>query len=72
MEVDANTYANTIVASSDITLKDGIEITVAVTKDIKTYYDYENDLNETKRTIKLLKPEFVEILEKELKNAFAT
>jgi hypothetical protein len=72
LEVDANTYANTIVSSSNITLKDGIEITVAVSKDIKTYYDYETDLNESKRTIKILRPEFITPLEKELKNAFAS
>jgi len=72
LEVDANTYANTIVSSSDITLKDGIEITVAVSKDIKTYYDYETDLNESKRTIKILRPEFITPLEKELKNAFSS
>lgn len=72
LEVDANTYANTIVTSSNITLKDGLTITVAVTKDVKTYYDYENDLNESKRTIKLLRPEFVDALEKELKTTFNT
>ena len=38
--------------------------TVDVSKDLQTYYDYENDLNESKRTIKILKSEFVEILEK--------
>lgn len=68
-QVDANTYANTAVTTDSITLKDGIGITVATTKEVKTYYDYEIELNESKRTIKLLRPEFIVPLEKELKRA---
>jgi len=36
------------------------------TKETKSYYDYELELNEKKRKIKLLKPEFVSSLEMEL------
>jgi hypothetical protein len=38
-----------------------------VTKETQSYYQYEVDLNETKRDIKLLKPEFVSAVEKEFK-----
>lgn len=41
--------------------------TETITKEYKTYYDYENELNESKRTIKLLKPEVVYAIEEEFK-----
>jgi hypothetical protein len=38
-----------------------------LTKETKSYYDYEIEENEKKRTIKLLRPEFVSALDKEIK-----
>jgi hypothetical protein len=38
-----------------------------ITKEKKTHYTYETEENEAKRTIKLLKPEFVSAVEKEFK-----
>jgi hypothetical protein len=70
VQVDANTYANVSVTSSNVTLKDGNQITISVTKESKTYYDYELAENENKRQIKILKPEFAYALEQELKNVF--
>ena len=70
VQVDANTYANVSVTSSNVTLKDGNQITISVTKESKTYYDYELAENENKRQIKILKPEFAYALEQELKNFF--
>ena len=70
VQVDANTYANVSVSSSNVTLKDGNQITISVTKESKTYYDYELAENENKRQIKILKPEFAYALEQELKNVF--
>ena len=67
LEVDANTYANTAASTNLYTLQDGGKITVAVTKQTQSYYDYEVEENEKKRTIKLLKPEFVPQVEKEFK-----
>ena len=55
VQVDANTYANVSVTSSNVTLKDGNQITISVTKESKTYYDYELAENENKRQIKILK-----------------
>jgi hypothetical protein len=70
VQVDANTYANVSVSSSNVTLKDGNQITISVTKDSKTYYDYELAENENKRQIKILKREFAFALEQELKTVF--
>jgi hypothetical protein len=67
IEVDAGTYANTAASTTNYTLQDGTRITETVTKETKTYYDYEQEVNESKRTIKLLKPEFVSAVEKEFK-----
>jgi hypothetical protein len=67
IELDANTYANTSMSSATYTLDDGNQIEEVITKETQTYFDYENELNEAKRTIKLLKPEFVPSIEKEFK-----
>jgi len=71
IEVDANTYANVTVSSSNVTLADGYIITIAVSKDTQSYYDYEMELNEAKRKIKLLKPEFVGNIESEFRRVIA-
>jgi hypothetical protein len=70
VQVDANTYANVSVSSSNVTLNDGNQITISTTKENKSYYDYELEENENKRQIKILKPEFAYALEQELKNVF--
>ena len=70
VEVDANTYANISVSSSNVTLSDGIAITIDTSKETKTYYDYEIEENESKRAINLLKPEFAFTLEQELISVF--
>jgi hypothetical protein len=53
-------------------LNDGNSITIKVSKENKSYYDYEVEENESKRTIKLLKPEFVSSIEEEFKIIFNT
>ena len=70
LEIDANTYANVAATTSNLTLDDGNSITITTTKETKSYYDYEIEENEAKRTIKLLKPEFVSSIEEELRNVF--
>ena len=72
LEIDANTYANVAATTSNLTLNDGNSITIKVSKETKSYYDYEVEENEAKRTIKLLKPEFVSSIEEELKIIFNT
>ena len=39
-----------------------------IQKQRQTYYEYEQELNESKRSIRLLKPEFVPAVESEFKN----
>jgi len=67
VEVDANTYANIASSSSTVTLADGKVITIAISRDSQSYYDYEMELNESKRKIKLLKTEFVPAIEEEFR-----
>jgi regulator of protease activity HflC (stomatin/prohibitin superfamily) len=49
---------------------DGNAIKIDVTKKTKSYYEYEIETNEAKRTINILKPEFVPAVESELKRVF--
>ena len=67
IQVDANAYANVAATTTSFTLQDGTSIVETVTKERQSYYDYEYDLNEAKREIKLVKPEFVPQIEKEFK-----
>lgn len=71
IEVDGVTYANDVYmqpgAATEILLDDGTSVTISYDKETKNYYDYENELNENKRKIKLLKKEFVPQVEKEFK-----
>lgn len=69
--VDANSYANNVVmdigTKPTVSLADGTTATQVITKETKTYYQYEVEENEKKRSIKLLKKEFVPQVEKEFK-----
>jgi len=67
IQVNASTYANVGTSSSSITLQSGDVITQTITREKKTYYEYEQEENEAKREISLLKPEFVPQIEKEFK-----
>lgn len=67
IELDADTWGNTSISTTNYTLQDGTSVTVEITKDKLSYYDYEQEVNEAKREIKLLKPEFVPQVEKEFK-----
>ena len=69
-EIDSGTYANTVPTTNITTLKDGTSIKIIVEKNIKTYLEYEYDINEEKRKIKILKPEFVSVVEQELREVF--
>jgi len=68
--VDANTYANTATSTSTVTLKDNNQVKIVISKETQSYYDYENEENEKKRQIKLLKTEFADALVSELKVVF--
>ncbi len=61
-------YANTSPqTSNNYTLGDGTQIQIIRTRGTKSYYDYEIENNEQKRKIKLLRNEFVTLMEKEFK-----
>lgn len=66
--ITSQQYANTSpITSNNYTLNDGTQIEVKTNRGTKTYYEYEHENNEKKRKIKLLKTEFVPLLEKEFK-----
>ncbi|MBM3417392.1 MAG: hypothetical protein FJY17_00550 [Bacteroidetes bacterium] len=65
---DANTYANTAVTTNTITLQDGKQLTIKISKETESYYEYENEFNDSKRTIKLLKSEFIPAVENEFQS----
>ena len=68
IEIDETTHTNLPVTTTTYTLQDGSRITETITKTTQTYYDYEIDLNESKRNIKLLKPEYVDSVFEEFKD----
>ena len=72
IQIDANTYANVSNTSVIKTLSSGQTITITITKEPKTYYDYEIELNESKRRIKILKPEFISPIEQQIRSVFNT
>ena len=67
IQVDANTYANVVISTNTYTLSDNTQITEIVSKESQTYYQYEEELNDSKRQIRILKPEFVSVIVKEFK-----
>jgi len=69
IQINASTYANVVTPPipTTIPLQSGDVITQTVTREKKTYYEYEQEENEAKREINLLKPEFVPQIEKEFK-----
>lgn len=71
IQIDADTFANVSNSSSNYTLSDGKTIRIDTVKYTKTYYEYEVEQNESKREIKLLKPEFVPIVEEEFRKVFS-
>lgn len=70
IEIDANTYANVSETTTSYTLQNGSSVSVAITKETLSYYDYELEENEKKRTIKILRPEIVNFVEDELRKVF--
>ena len=59
IEIDSDTYTNLLVTTTTYTLQDGSRVTQTIDKEAQTYYDYEVELNDNKRKIKLLRAEYV-------------
>lgn len=69
--VDANTYANIVPEIVTTTLSDGASVKIATTKETETYYQYEIKVNDEKRNIKILKPEFAPAVEEEFRRVIS-
>lgn len=65
IQLDANTYANTVPSTITKTLPNGMTVKQTISKQQKTYYDFEYWENEAKRNIILLQPFYVESLMRE-------
>jgi hypothetical protein len=59
IQIDANTFANVVSNIVTYTLPDNNLLEVETSRISKTYYEYETELNEAKRNIKVLRSEFV-------------
>ena len=71
IQVDPATYANIASSSTEYTLADKNKIIIAITKDTITYYNYEIEENDNKRVIKLLRPELLDVVDKEFKRVIS-
>tara|TARA_R110000868_G_scaffold53238_2_gene167293 strand:- start:878 stop:1528 length:651 start_codon:yes stop_codon:yes gene_type:complete len=65
-QIDSNSYNNLVTSNNAYTLTNGV-VRESITKEKQTYFDYEVELNESKREINLLKKDFVAGVEKEFK-----
>lgn len=71
-QVDANTYANVVpTITSSFALEDGSFIDIEISKETKTYYDFEVEENEKKRKIKILKPNFIFDVQQEFRRVIS-
>lgn len=70
IEIDSNTFANTSYVKNEYTLKNGNRIDIESNATYITYYTHEVSVNDKKRRIKILKPEYVEMVENELQDKF--
>ena len=67
IQVDGGTWSTISNSTNTYTTQAGQTVTVAITKERQTYYDYEVEENEAKREINLIKAEFIPAIEKEFK-----
>lgn len=67
-QITEQVYANTTDTSASYTIFANTVVEVSKIKSRKTYFDYEIDNNESKRSIKLLKTEFIPLVEEEFRN----
>lgn len=65
-EIDANTYANTASSYEVFNLQSGNTVKVDITKKAVDCYEYEHDLNESKRQIRIIDKRYADQIENEL------
>ena len=68
--IDQTTYNSLVTSTNTYTLPTG-SVTVTISKAAVSYYDYELNLNESKRSIKILNSGYVEQLEKQFTDLMA-
>ena len=68
--IDEDTYNSLVESTNTYTLPTG-SVTVTTTKRAVSYYDYEVELNDEKRSIKILNSVYVDEVEKQFKNLLA-
>lgn len=62
---------NTLVPSVDVyTLSDGNIVRIIVSKFIETVYEHETTINDNKKIIKVLRPEFLPLITRQLQDLF--
>jgi hypothetical protein len=71
LQVDANAYANIAATTNTYTTNNNESVTIAITKETRSYYTYEVEENENKREITLLKNDFLREVEKEFKRVIS-
>lgn len=62
--IDLSTYNSLVESTNTYTLPTG-QVTIAITKKAVSYYEYELELNESKRNIKILNKLYADKLERE-------
>jgi hypothetical protein len=72
LEIDANTHANISQTTVTYTLQNGSQVTETISRSTRSYFEYETELNDAKRTITLLKKEFAPVVEKEFRRVIAS
>jgi len=69
-ETDLSTYADFAPSTTTLTLtnSENYTLTITTSKLSQTIFDYENEENEKRRSIKIIKKQYVSRIEEELKN----
>lgn len=67
-DLGAQAYANTASSTRTVSLPNSQSVTYKVEPKIQYIYDYEDELNESKRKIKLIRKEYIPQIEEELKS----
>ena len=70
--VDLATFNHIVPFSLIKNFSDGSSVTYSLNSQVQTLFDYENKLNESKRNIKLLNPDFMNQIYGELQNLLKT
>jgi hypothetical protein len=68
--IDQATYNSLVIGTFTYTLPTG-SVTITIEKSAITYYNYELNLNESKRSIKILNSAYVDQLEKQFTDLMA-